>query len=126
MAEYKPNALMLVPLFGIFRALPVYLAPGPSVAAISFVFNTLWFGVLWAAVTPYRKGIVAKESNVFAQGVWNVVSMGVGSFLGSFVSGRLAENLGVRDLFLVLTVLCVVITVATPFLVSKEKTPSEA
>jgi MFS family permease len=98
-------AFALVPFFGIFRALPVYLADSPGVAAISFVFNALWFGVLWAAVTPYIKSLVSAEGNVFAQGVWNVVSMGAGSFLGSFVCGLLAEGYGVKNLFLILAIL---------------------
>ncbi len=117
-------AFALVPFFGIFRSLPVYLAPTPGVAAITFVFNALWFGVLWAAVTPYIKSLVSRDSNVFAQGVWNVVSMGAGSFLGSFVCGILAEEYGVKNLFLTLTVICVALTVATPFLISNKKESS--
>lgn len=109
----------LIPIFGILRSLPVYLAPGPAVAAISLVFNALWFGVLWAAVTPYIKSLVSEDGNVFAQGVWNVVSMGAGTFAGSFVCGILSEAYGVKNLFLILTVLCAALTVATPFLISK-------
>jgi MFS family permease len=118
--KFTPKlAFALVPFFGIFRALPVYLAETPGVAAISFVFNALWFGVLWASVTPYIKSLVSSEGNVFAQGVWNVVSMGAGSFLGSFVCGILAEECGVKNLFLILTLICVALTVATPFLIDK-------
>ena len=117
-------AFALVPFFGVFRSLPVYLAPGPGVAAITFVFNALWFGVLWAAVTPYIKSLVSSDSNVFAQGVWNVVAMGAGSFLGSFVSGILAEEYGVKNLFLTLTIICVALTLATPFLITNKKESS--
>ena len=81
----------LVPFFGIFRALPVYLAETPALAATTFIFNALWFGVLWAAATPYIKALVSKDGNVFAQGVWNFVAMGAGTLAGSFVCGILAE-----------------------------------
>ena len=111
----------LIPFFGIFRSLPVYLAPSPAVAAITFVFNALWFGVLWAAATPYIKALVSKDGNVFAQGVWNFVAMGAGTLAGSFICGILAEAFGVKNLFLTLTVICVILTVATPFLVSNKK-----
>ncbi len=111
----------LIPLFGILRSLPVYLAPSPAVAAISFIFNALWFGVLWASVTPYIKGLVSAEGNVFAQSVWNIVAMGAGSFLGSFVSGILTEAFGIRNLFLTLAILCAALAVLTPFLIIKNK-----
>lgn len=117
-------AFALVPFFGIFRSLPVYLAETDGVAAISFIFNALWFGVLWAAVTPYIKSLVSEDGNVFAQGVWNVVSMGLGSFAGSFVCGILAEAYSIKTLFLILTILCVALTVATPFLITNKKESS--
>ena len=76
---------------------------------------------LWAAVTPYVKSIVPPDGNAFAQGVWNVAASGLGSFLGSFVGGRLAEAFGLRTLFLIVTFVLLALALLTPLLIKKKE-----
>jgi len=110
-----------IPIVGIFRAFMIFIAPSPTVAALSFVGCALWFGILWAAVTPYVKSIVPPDGDAFAQGVWNVAASGLGSFLGSFVGGRLAEAFGLRTLFLIVTFVLLALALLTPLLIKKKE-----
>ncbi len=116
---------LFVPLSGAFRAFTVYIADTPAAAALSFIGCALWFGILWSAVTPYITSIVSAEDNAFAHGVWSVVSSGLGSFAGSFVSGRFAESFGMKTLFLALTLLLFALTLLTPLLIPPQKTQNE-
>lgn len=107
----------LIPFSGIFRCLFIYIAKTPLVASFSFVFCSIWFGILWAAVTPYIKKNVESGANVFAQGLFTVVSSGAGGFFGSYISGIYAECFGLRTLFLTLTLVLVALSLLTPLLI---------
>ena len=85
------------------------------------VFSCIWYGLLWASVTPYIKRIVPAEGNALAQGVWTVVSFGAATFVGSYVSGVYAECFGQRSLFLAISILMGILALMTPFLIEKEK-----
>ncbi len=85
------------------------------------VFNCMWFGMLWSTVTPYIKKIVPAEGNAFAQGLWTVVASGVGTFIGSYISGIFAENFGQKNLFLAIVALMGVLAILTPFLIEEKK-----
>jgi len=111
----------LIPLSGVFRAFFIYIAKTPLVAAISFVFCAVWFGILWAAVTPYVKKSVDAGANAMGQGLFTVVTSGVGGFFGPYLSGILSEALGLRTVFLVLTLALVALTLVTPLLIEEQK-----
>lgn len=110
----------LIALSGVFRAFFIYIAKTPLVASLSFIFCAVWFGILWAAVTPYVKRSVDSGANAMGQGLFTVVSSGAGGFVGSYVSGIFAEALGLRTLFLALTVALLVLTLVTPLLIRED------
>ncbi len=109
----------LIPLSGIFRAFFIYIAKTPLVASLSFIFCAVWFGILWAAVTPYVKKSVDSGANAMGQGLFTVVSSGAGGFFGSFVSGIFAEAFGLQALFLALTLVLLALTLCTPLLIKE-------
>ncbi len=110
----------IIAFAGIFRSLFIYIAHVPGVAALSMAFSCIWYGLLWASVTPYIKRIVPAEGNALAQGVWTVVSSGAATFVGSYVSGVYAESFGQRSLFLAISILMGVLALLTPVLIEKE------
>ena len=107
----------IIAVAGVFRSLVIYLAPVPAVAALSVVFNCIWYGLLWANLAPYIKSIVPAEGNAFAQGIWAVVSHGVGAFVGSYLSGIYADAFGQRNLFLAIAIMMGVLALFTPALI---------
>ncbi len=107
----------IIAVAGVFRSLVIYLAPVPAVAAFSVVFNCIWYGLLWANLAPYIKSIVPAEGNAFAQGIWAVVSHGVGAFVGSYLSGIYADAFGQRNLFLAIAIMMGVLALFTPALI---------
>ena len=94
-----------IAFFGVFRSFIVYIAPGPGIAALSMLFSCSFYGLLWATLAPYIKKIVPAESNAFAQGMYTVVTFGLGTFLGSYVGGIIAEEFGMRNMFFVVAAL---------------------
>lgn len=111
----------MIAFLGVFRSIVIYLAPTPGIAVITMVFNCMWFGLLWATVTPYIKKIVPAEGNAFAQGLWTVVSSGAGTFIGSYASGIYAEAFGQKSLFLAVAILMGVLALLTPVLIEEKK-----
>lgn len=111
---------LLVALSGVGRSVILAIAPSSTVASLSFLFNPLYFALLGACAAPYVKRIVPEGSNAFAQGVYTVVTFGLGTFLGSYVGGIIAEEFGMRNMF---TVVAVLYTVLLPlsFLLIKSK-----
>ena len=61
-----------------------------------------------------------EESNAFAQGVFTVVTFGLGTFLGSYVGGIIAEEFGMRNMFIVVAVLYITL-LPLSFLLIKSK-----
>ena len=114
-------SFLFIPLSGVVRVFTVFLAETPAAASLSFVGCALWFGILWASVTPYIRSIVPPEGGSFAHGVWGVASSGIGSFLGSFFSGRFVERFGMKSLFLFLTFVLISLALATPLLIPPKK-----
>lgn len=96
---------MLIALSGVGRSVILALSPSSAVASLSFLFNPLYFALLGACAAPYIKRIAPEGSNAFAQGVFTFVSFGVGTFLGSYIGGIIAENLGMRNMFFIVTLL---------------------
>ena len=108
---------MMIAASGILRSFVIFIAPSHQFAALSLIFNTIWFGLLGPSVALYIKENVPEKGNVFAQGVWTVVASGAGTFTGSFLSGLFAESFGMQPLFLVVALILTVLTLFTPFLI---------
>ena len=111
----------LTAAFGVLRALTIYLAKTPEFAAVSFVFSALYFGILWASAAPYVKKLAFNGANAFAQGVWTVAAFGIGAFTGSFLGGIIAEDLGMRQLFLVVSCVLTLLAISALFLIKEPK-----
>ena len=118
---------LLVALSGVGRSVILALAPSSIVASLSFLFNPLYFALLGACAAPYIKRIVPEGSNAFAQGVYTVVTFGLGTFLGSYVGGIIAEEFGMRNMFTVVAVLYTVLLPLSFVLIKgKKRIRSEA
>jgi MFS family permease len=111
---------LLIAACGVGRSIILALAPSPIVAAFTFLFYPLYFALLGATAAPYIKSIVPAESNAFAQGVFMVVSFGLGTFTGSYVGGIIADGLGMRNMFFVVTTLFAIL-IPLSFLLIKGK-----
>jgi MFS family permease len=116
---------LLIAASGVGRSLILALASSPSVAAWSFLFNPSYFALLGACAAPYIKSIVPKGSNAFAQGVFTVVTFGLGTFLGSYVGGIIAETFGMRNMFTVVTVLYIALLPLSFLLIKSKKKIAE-
>ncbi len=112
---------ILIALSGVGRSIILALAPTPLAASFSFLFNPLYFALLGATAAPYIKSIVPAESNAFAQGVYVVVSFGAGTFLGSYVGGIVADSLGIRNMFFIVTLLFTALVPLTFILIKKRE-----
>ncbi len=108
---------MMIAASGILRSFTIFIAPTPFVASLSLIFNTIWFGLLGPSVALYIKKNVSVTGNAFAQGVWTVVSSGVGTFTGSFLSGLFVGSFGLKTLFLAVAILLTILTLITPVLI---------
>lgn len=117
---------LLVALSGVGRSVILALAPNSVVASFSFLFNPLYFALLGACAAPYIKSIVPKDSNAFAQGVYVVVTFGLGTFLGSYVGGIIAEEFGMRNMFVVVAVLYILLLPLSFLLIKGKKKMNEA
>ena len=111
---------LLIAASGVGRSVILALAPNPLMASFSFLFNPLYFALLGACAAPYIKSIVPEGSNAFAQGVFTVVTFGLGTFLGSYVGGIIAEEFGMRNMFIVVAVLYIAL-LPLSFLLIKSK-----
>ena len=107
----------LIALCGLGQTLFLCLAPTPAAAAFSFVFSALYFGILWASVSPYIRRIVPAHSNSMAQGLFTVVSSGLGGLVGSYFGGLLADTFGVRELFFMISASQLLLAIAAPLLI---------
>ena len=116
---------LLIAASGVGRSLILALAASPSVAALSFLFNPSYFALLGACAAPYIKSIVPKGSNAFAQGVYTVVTFGLGTFLGSYVGGIIAQEFGMRNMFTVVTVLYIALLPLSFLLIKSRKKIAE-
>jgi len=105
---------------GIFRSGIIFLVENQYLILFSFLFQGIWYGVLWSSVTPYIKKIVPEKGLTTAQGTWTVVSAGFATFAGSYAGGIIAEAIGLKLLFLVISVILVAAAGLSTLLVKKE------
>lgn len=112
---------LLIAASGVGRSVILALAPNSAVASLSFLFNPLYFALLGACAAPYIKSIVPKDSNAFAQGVYVVVTFGLGTFLGSYIGGVIADEFGMRNMFFVVMALYVALLPLSFLLIRSKK-----
>ena len=112
---------LLIAASGVGRSVILAFAPSPLVASLSFLFNPLYFALLGACAAPYIKSIVPEGSNAFAQGVFTVITFGLGTFLGSYFGGIIAEELGMRNMFIVVAILYTVLLPLSFLLIKSRK-----
>lgn len=115
----KSKFLILV-ISGIFRSGIIFLVENQYLILFSFLFQGIWYGVLWSSVTPYIKKIVPEKGLASAQGTWTVVSAGFATFVGTYAGGIIAEAIGLKLLFLVVSVILVAAAGLSVLLVKKE------
>lgn len=105
-ARADPRLIFLIiAACGVGRSVILALAPNPTVASFTFLFYPPYFALLGATAAPYIKSIVPSGSNAFAQGVFMVVSFGLGTFLGSYVGGIVSDAFGIRNMFFMVATL---------------------
>ena len=117
-ANTKPRYIfMLVGIAGVIRSGVIYILGGYTHTWISFLFMGVWFGLLWAAATPYIKKIVPEENLATAQGIWTITASGAAPFVVSLLGGNLVEIIGLKNLFGVNAIMLALLVVFTPLLV---------
>ena len=117
-ANTKPRYIfMLVGIAGVIRSGVIYFLGGYTHTWISFLFMGVWFGLLWAAATPYIKKIVPEENLATAQGIWTITASGAAPFVVSLLGGNLVEIIGLKNLFGVNAIMLALLVVFTPLLV---------
>ena len=56
-----------------------------------------------------------------AQGIWTVVSSGIATFAGSFAGEIIAELLGLKNLFIIVTIILIILGIFTPFMIRENE-----
>lgn len=116
----KPkNTFMLIGIAGVLRSGVIYFLDDYQHTWIAFLFMGMWFGLLWAAATPYIKKIVPEESLATAQGIWTVTASGIAPFVVSLLGGNLVEQIGLKNLFGVNAVMLALLVAVTPILIKE-------
>ena len=118
------TVFLLLAIFGAMRSVLIWLISDEYLVSSTVLFHGLWYGLFWCVSTPYMVKIMPPQHFATAQGIWTVVAFGISPFIGSLVGGKLAVVLGLRELFLLLTVMMVGLAVITPLLFPNEKKSS--
>lgn len=121
-AKMAPRKLfLLIALAAAFRCFAVWVTDSPILILLTYLGSVVWFGLQWSSVAPYICRIVPTECNMTAQSLWTLASSGLGTTAGSFLGGIAAEQLSIRTLFLLGTVLMLLLAAASPLLFPGEK-----
>lgn len=116
-AIYK---FFILAISGIFRNGIIFLVENQYLILFSFLFQGIWYGLLWSSVTPYIKKIVPEKGLASAQGTWTVVSAGLATFAGSYFGGIIAEAIGLKLLFMVVSVILIIVAGLSTVLIKNE------
>ncbi|MDR2514821.1 MAG: MFS transporter [Christensenellaceae bacterium] len=121
------TVFLLAPLAGVGRSLIIFLAPNAFVMMTSAIFHALMFGPLWVRMAPYIRSIVPGEMRATGQGLWSIMSAGIGPIFGSLLGGLLSGALGgLRNVFLVTSCLLALVAVVFFFLFRRQRATDEA
>ena len=121
-AKIPPGKLFLfIALAASFRCFAVWFTVNPYLILLTYLGSVVWFGLQWTSVAPYICRSVPKDCNMTAQSLWTVASSGLGATAGSFFGGIAAQNLSIRTLFLIGTVLMLLLAAISPALFPREK-----
>ena len=110
----------IMAISGVFKTGAVFVFENEYLILISYLFQGIWYGILWSSVTPYIKSIVPEKGFASAQGLWIVVASGLATFVGSYTGGVIGEAIGLKMLFGIVTVLLIIISGLSLLLVKKE------
>ena len=114
------HKFFIMGISGIFRSGIIFLVENQYLILLCFLFQGIWYGLLWSSVTPYIKKIVPENSLASAQGTWTVVSAGLATFAGTYAGGVIAEAIGLKMLFMIVSVILFFATALSTILVNKE------
>lgn len=114
------HKFFIMGISGIFRSGIIFLVENQYLILLSFLFQGIWYGLLWSSVTPYIKKIVPENCLASAQGAWTVVSAGLATFAGTYAGGIIADVIGLKMLFMIISVVLIFATGLSIVLVKKE------
>jgi MFS family permease len=87
----------------------------------SAVFHAMMFGPLWSRLAPYIRDIVPMEMRATGQSLWCIMTLGLGPILGALISGLVVRNFGLRNLFLAVAILEVLVVAVFAVLFRKQR-----
>jgi PPP family 3-phenylpropionic acid transporter len=86
----------------------------PTMILVIQMFNGLTLSIMWVAGVSYANENAPEGMSATAQGLFNMMALGIGGAVGGFIGGPLLESVGGRGLYFIfgLAVLVIVAIVA--------------
>ncbi|MBR5742556.1 MAG: MFS transporter [Clostridia bacterium] len=95
-ARFSPERLMQAALFGmVIRAVAIAFAPTAFLTALSYLLQSVSFGIFIGALVLYVPSIVDKEIRFTAQTVFAALTIGLSGILGNLAGGYVAKTFDV-------------------------------
>lgn len=95
-ARMRAQKLVMLSLFGmVLRAVGIAFAGQPLLMALSFLLQSISYGIFIGAMIIYMSEIVPEEILFTAQTVFAAVSMGLSGVFGNLIGGYVANTHGV-------------------------------
>ncbi len=116
-----PLLFLLLSLTGVARSVIVYLISDPLLVTSTILFHGLHYGIMWSTCTPYMIDILPRGCITRAQGIWTVVTFGIAAFVGSLTAGKMGAALGLREVFLLITGVYVLMCLLNPVFFPKKR-----
>jgi len=115
------SVFTLMGISAFSRSLIVFLAPNIYVIQLSAICGAFTFALLWSRIPPYINEIVPKEMRATGQAVWSIMAFGIGPMLGSILGGAVVGNVGMRNLFGLMSAMILATTVVFFFLFKRQR-----
>lgn len=119
------NLMRICSVFILVKILGIYLAPNIPVLIGVHAFQMLGAGLYWSGSVYYVNENVSGEDRVKGQSLMAIFSTGIGSGVGSLISGWISEKYNI-DVLVITGAVCAFIGVLVMFYAMRVSTVSKS